>query len=101
MLVIRSMSVIYHTRFGSVRTKIAHDVPLGDQFRNVKDSQDSEETRIVVSGSIRAHHPGNVDHDSPDIVSLKNCLEMTVTNISLMAHHKLICQPFSIIVLHF
>ena len=31
-----------------------------------------------MSGSIRTHHPGNVDHDSPDIVSLKNCLEMTV-----------------------
>ena len=40
-----------------------------------------------------------MDHDSPDIRSLKNCLEMTVTNIRLMARHKLICQPFSKMVL--
>ena len=50
--------------------------------------------------------PGSLKLITPGMWSMtagamKNCFKMTVSNMYLTYHHKLICQPFSKIVRHF
>ena len=50
--------------------------------------------------------PGSLKLITPGMRSMtagamKNCFKMTVSNMYLTYHHKLICQPFSKIVRHF